>query len=78
MTATVQDRQSLFDVALQYFGTAEAAFLVADRLGIAVTDTPPRGGVFEYQPDEVLDQHVVDYYARNGIIPTTALENQPK
>lgn len=78
MTATVHDRQSVFDVALQYFGTAEAAFLAADRLGIAVTDTPPRGATFEYQPDEVPEPHIAEYYARSGIVPTTALENQPK
>lgn len=78
MTATVQDRQSVFDVALQYFGSIEAAFLVADRLGIAVTDAPPRGASFAYGPEEVLDPHVAGYYARHGIVPTTAIETQPK
>lgn len=78
MTATVKDRQSLCDVALQYFGTVEAAFIVADRLGIAVTDTPTRGATFEYQASEVMDQHVVNYYERKGIVPTTAIDIRPK
>lgn len=78
MIATAQDRQSIFDLALQYFGTPEAAFLVADRLGVAITDAPPHGATFEYQADEVADQYIVNYYLRHGIIPTTAEVKQQK
>lgn len=78
MTGIVQDRQSVLDLALQYFGTPEAAFTVADRLGIAVTDTPTPGAAFDYLSGEVIDQHVVDYYLRKGIVPTTEIEKQPK
>lgn len=71
MTATIQERQTVFDLALQYFGSAEACFLVAERLGIAVTDTPPVGVTFNYEITDIIDHRVVDYYSKNGIIPTT-------
>lgn len=71
MTGTVQERQTVFDVALQYFGSAEACFVVAEKLGISITDTPTAGATFEYDLNEVVDRHVVNYYSKNGIIPTT-------
>lgn len=71
MIGTVNERQTVFDLALQYFGSAEACFLVADRLGITITDTPPPGAVFEYSATEIMDKQVVDYYSKNAIVPTT-------
>lgn len=74
MTATVNHRQTVFDLALQHLGSAEACFLVADRLGICVTDTPPPGAAFDYSAAEIADPHVAGYYARNAIQPTTENE----
>ncbi len=74
MKATVQHRQSVFDLALHYFGAIEAAFLVAEKLGCSVTNDLTAGASFEFSASEVQDKRVADYYAKNDIIPTTALE----
>ena len=74
MIAEVQHRQSVFDVALQVFGTAEAAFIVAEKLGCSITDPIEAGSTLEYGIEEVVDKHVADYYRKNGIIPTTEIE----
>lgn len=71
MRGTVNDRQTVFDLALQYFGSAEACFLVAEKLGISITDTPTIGTAFEYEATDIIDQRVVDYYNTNEIIPAT-------
>ena len=71
MTATVQERQTILDIALQYFGSIEACFLVAEKLGISITDQPPTGATFNYQNTDVIDKNVVDYYIKNNIVPTT-------
>jgi len=74
MTATVQHRQTALDVALQYFGSAEAVFTVAERLGVSITDPLPVGATFEYAAAEIIDKSVADKYQDNGIIPTTEIE----
>lgn len=71
MTAIVSDRQSVFDVALQYFGDVSASIIVAERLNVAVTDRLTIGVVFEYSESEIVNKQVVNYYRQNNIIPTT-------
>lgn len=73
MIAIVQDRQTVFDLALQYLGSAEACFFVAEKLGISVTDMPAPGASFEYETSDIVDPHVVDYYRKNGIVPATEI-----
>ena len=70
MTATVHPRQCVLDVALQYFGSIEAAYIVADRLDASIDQTLTAGATFEYSPDEIIDPSVVNYYKNNNIIPT--------
>lgn len=74
MTITVQQRQSVLDIALQYFGSIEAAFLVAERLGVSITDRLTAGMTLEYDASEIIDNNVVAYYAKNNIVPTTEIE----
>lgn len=71
MTAVVSDRQSVFDVALQYFGDVSASVIVAERLNVAVTDKLIVGATFEYNESEVVNKQVVNYYSQNNITPTT-------
>lgn len=71
MTAVVNDRQSVFDVALQYFGDVSASIIVAERLNVAITDKLTIGATFEYSESEVVNEQVVDYYQQNNITPTT-------
>ena len=74
MKATVQHRQSVFDLAIQHFGTVEAAFEVAEKLGCSVTDEVKANTTFELAASEVQDRRVAEYYAKNNIVPATALE----
>ena len=71
MIVTVRHRQSVFDLALQHFGSVEACFKVADRLGIEITDETTAGATFQMEENEIIDKTVVDYYEQNNIIPTT-------
>lgn len=64
MTAVVSDRQSVFDVALQYFGDVSASVIVAERLNVAVTDKLTIGVTFEYSESEIVNKQVVDYYQK--------------
>lgn len=70
MTATVHPRQCITDIALQYFGSVEAIYIVAQRLGTSIDATPQAGATFDYSPDEIIDPAVVNYYKNNNIIPT--------
>lgn len=76
MTAVVSDRQSVFDIALQYFGDVSASVMVAERLNVAVTDKLIVGATFEYSESEIVNKQVVDYYQQNNITPTTDDDNQ--
>ncbi len=78
MKATVQHRQSVFDLALLYFGTVDAAFLVAEKLGCSVTDLVNAGTAFEYSTSEIQDKRVTEYYEKNQITPATALEEDDR
>lgn len=71
MTATVSDRQNVFDVALQYFGDVSASVIVAEKLNVAVTGKLTIGATFEYSESEIVNKQVVDYYQQNNITPTT-------
>jgi LysM repeat protein len=53
MQVTVLNNQSLFDVAIQYYGTVEASVSIAILNGISITD--------ELVPGQVLNVPVIDY-----------------
>lgn len=90
MVATIAHGQSILDVALQYLGSAEGCFIIADKLGVSITGTETTydkklkkdintkadlaGRTFEYFDEEVIDPQVVEYYRQNNIVPTTDIE----
>jgi len=65
----VQNRQTLWDIALQHCGSANAAFGIARLNNIALSDKPAPGTVLTVP--QVADKKVVNYYADNGIVPAT-------
>jgi hypothetical protein len=73
MIIIVQQRQSVMDIALQYFGSPEAAFLVAERIGCSITDELEAGTEITVFDNEIMDSNIVDHYRKNKIVPTTAL-----
>ena len=70
-TITTQDRQTLFDLAVQYCGGRAAVFQIAELNDLSVTEELPAG--FSVIVPEVVNQKIVDYYRINSITPATAV-----
>ena len=71
MSATVKQGQTLFDIALQYCGGADAAFGIARLNNRNLTDELAPGEVLQ-MPD-VRNKRVVKYYADYKLIPASAV-----
>ncbi len=64
---TVQARQSIWDVAVQHCGSAEAAFDIAALNGELPTSPVSEGSTLKV-PDPT-NKRVVKYYTENNIVP---------
>lgn len=71
MKTVVQAGQSLFDVAIQEYGTVEAVMLLAKSNNRSMTDALTAGQVLEV-PNQVYDRKMGDYCKNNGVCPATA------
>lgn len=69
MNVTVQDNQSIIDLAIQHCGSAEAAFDLAALNGISITDELAAGQTLQL-PD-VANKDIAKYYFDRGIVPAT-------
>lgn len=65
----VLEGQSLFDIAIQSCGSAEAAFELAVLNGVSLTDDV---NVVLLVPG-IIDADIAAYFAKNGLQPATAL-----
>ncbi|MDC9722358.1 MAG: hypothetical protein PSN34_06245 [Urechidicola sp.] len=75
MIVIAQNNKSLFDIAIQYFGTAQAVFEVANQNLLSVTDQLTPGQEIELpEASEFQQKEIANYYAKNGIVPATADE----
>lgn len=72
MRITIHNRQSLLDVAIAACGAFEAAFDLARRNGLSLTDELTPGQTLEYLPEEIRQRQIVDYLATQRVIPATA------
>lgn len=70
---TVQDGQSLVDIALQVYGSAEGTFILARNNGLAISDPVEPGQILTYDEQKTADRKVVAYYAEHGISPATTI-----
>lgn len=71
MKILVGKGQSLTDIAIMVYGSADAVVVLAGDNGMSVTDHPVAGTGLDYYADNVIDPHVVDFYANNNILPVT-------
>lgn len=71
METVVQAGQTLLDIAVQEYGTIEAAFMLAKANDLSITDTLQAGQEIEI-PEKVYDAELADYCQRNGICPATS------
>lgn len=69
MKATVLDRQSIFDIAIQHCGAAEAEYDIAMLNGISITDELNAGQLLELP--SVINKDVVAYYTNKKLTPAT-------
>lgn len=68
--------QSLADVALRVYGSADGAIVLAEENGLEVTDVLEPGQVLEYQPEKVMNKGIVQYYAAQDVRPATAMKGR--
>lgn len=72
MEVTVKDGQTLSDIAVQEYGTCEAALEIAMRNGLSLTDTPGAGTILRL-PDKATENRVMATYCKaHGVSPATA------
>ncbi|WP_010664942.1 hypothetical protein [Marinilabilia salmonicolor] len=62
--------QSLFDVAIQRLGSAEAAFALATLNGLSITDQPVPG--YTLRLSKIIDNDIADFFSFKSLVPTTA------
>lgn len=71
---TAYKDQSVFDIALQEYGSIEGVFdLLAGNPGLEFDNTFEPGTVLKLEGD-IINQEVVDYYTKNNIKPATSIE----
>ena len=70
MEITVQNNQSLLDIALMVSGSADAAYDIAIENGISITDKLTSGQKLTFSGTPV-NKKVVDFYTINDIKPAT-------
>lgn len=76
MELTVKDRQSLWDIAVQYLGGVEGVFLLAGRNGIGVTDRLEDGLRLEWENNDVVAPSIQSAYSVRGIVPATDIDER--
>lgn len=76
MRSIVHSRQSLPDITIQECGSFEAAFAIAERNGVAVTDDLTVGQSVEFAPEDIAKKQVVANLAARGVKPATAISEQ--
>ena len=65
--------QSIFDIAIQHCGAIEAAFQIALKNDIGLTDNLTVGA--ELASAEIINRDVFNYFARRGLQPATETTN---
>lgn len=73
MTVTVQNRQTLSDIAIQVYGTNAGLVTLAEINDVSITDELPAGTVLEC-PDEIYDRYLQNFVRTRKVQPATAEE----
>lgn len=67
--------QSLFDIAILYFGTVAAVFDIAFLNNISVTEVLVPGQNIQLPNKDYGTNQVAAYFDNNGILPATAISD---
>lgn len=74
MEVTVEDRQSMADLAIQTLGGVDGLFALAARNGLGITAQLTDGMVLEWDYADTVNPAVQRAYAERGIRPATDLD----
>lgn len=74
MQITVNDRQTLLDIAVIALGSAAGVFALAQRNGLPVTATLADGQTLNYELEDVVSPAVRSAYALRHICPATDMD----
>lgn len=74
MQITVNDRQTLLDIAVIALGSAAGVFALAQRNGLPVTATLADGQTLNYELEDVVSPAVRSAYALRHISPATDID----
>lgn len=72
MNHRIEAEQTLLDVAVVACGTWTAAFAIARKAGISITDLPDAGRVLTIPPDAPSRERVRKYLQSHNARPATA------
>ena len=76
MEVKVKDRQSLFDIAIQYLGIVEWCLLLAEKNNISITDALEDGTILKYDSTDIIDTKVAEHYAQEHLSPATDISER--
>lgn len=74
MQITVNDRQTLLDIAVIALGSAAGVFALAQHNGLPVTATLYDGQIITYEMEDVVNHAVRSAYALRNISPATDID----
>lgn len=72
MKLKVLPNQTLVDIAMQVYGSAEGVIRLATENGLSVTDDLKAGQPLTYSTDSEKEKKVTEYYSSRSIHPATA------
>ena len=75
MEAVAKDGQTLLDVAVQEYGTWEAALDVAAANGLSLTQVPAAGTPLQLPDGAKANRVTAEYCRTNGVSPATAYDS---
>lgn len=67
----MKDRQSLWDISVQYLGSVEGVFTLAERNSLSITGRLSDGQMLEWEIADIVNAAVQSAYAVRGIVPAT-------
>lgn len=75
MTVTVQNGQTMADIAIQEYGDLSAVFLLAAENNISPTAILEPGTILE-RPDRIVNQEMETYCRNNAVSPATDISGE--
>lgn len=78
MKVVALDGQSLVDISIQVYGSAEGVFILARENGMEVTDVLKPGQVLEYSTGNVIAKSIAQYFTTKKIHPATGVSFNPE